>query len=133
VPENGLITLRSLHDFATTLHRLTAALATKGITVFASIDHAQGAAGLGLHLRPTTLIVFGNPAAGTPLMQAAQTAGIDLPLKALVWQDADGAVNLTYNDSSWVAARHAIGGTTGAAVATLGAALEALARQATGP
>jgi uncharacterized protein (DUF302 family) len=133
MPENGLITLRSSYGFATTLHRLTTALAAKGISIFANIDHAQGAAGVGLDLRPTTLIVFGNPAAGTPLMQAAQTAGIDLPLKALIWQDADGTVNLTYNDPSWVAARHAIGGTTGAAVAALDVALEALARQATGP
>jgi uncharacterized protein (DUF302 family) len=130
--ENGLITLRSSHDFVTTFDRLAAALDSKGITVFARIDHAAGAASVGLALRPTTVVVFGNPAAGTPLMQAAQTAGIDLPLKALVWQDADGTVNLTYNDPAWVAARHAIDGTGGRTVAALGAALEGIARQATG-
>jgi uncharacterized protein (DUF302 family) len=79
--DNGLVTLQSVHDFSTTLDRLEDVLKAKGVTVFARIDHAAGAAGVGLTLRPTTLVVFGNPAAGTPLMQAAQTAGIDLPLK----------------------------------------------------
>ncbi len=81
---DGLVTLRSANNFTTTLDRLLQVLEAKGVTVFARIDHAAGAAGVGLTLRPTTLIVFGNPAAGTPFMQAAQTAGIDLPLKALV-------------------------------------------------
>jgi uncharacterized protein (DUF302 family) len=98
VADDGLVTLQSSHDFATTLERLTAALEAKGVRVFAQIDHAAGATSAGLELRPTTLVVFGNPVAGTPLMQAAQTVGIDLPLKALVWQDAQGAVHLTYND-----------------------------------
>ena len=89
---DGLVTLRSAHAFKITLERLLQVLKAKGVTVFAQIDHAAGAAGVGLTLRPTTLVVFGNPAAGTPLMQAAQTAGIDLPLKALVWQDAEGMV-----------------------------------------
>ena len=80
----------------------------------------QVLASVGLPLRPTTLVVFGNPAAGTPLMQAEQTAGIDLPLKALVWQDAGGAVNLSYNDPAWIAARHALGGRAQPAVAALG-------------
>ena len=93
MPDNGLITLASAYDVGTTLDRLTAALAAKGITVFARIDHAAGAASVGLPLRPTTLLIFGNPVAGTPLMQAAQTAGIDLPLKALVWQGVDGSAN----------------------------------------
>jgi uncharacterized protein (DUF302 family) len=84
MPEIGLITLPSAYDVGTTLDRLTAALTAKGVTIFARIDHAAGAASVGLPLRPTTLIIFGNPAAGTPLMQVAQTTGIDLPLKALV-------------------------------------------------
>ena len=88
MPDHGLVTLQSSHDVATTLERLTAALEAKGVRVFARIDHAAGAASVGLALRPATLVIFGNPAAGTPLMQAAQTVGIDLPLKALVWQDA---------------------------------------------
>ena len=129
--ENGLVTLRSEHDFATTLARLSTALEGKGITIFARIDHAAGAASVGLALRPTTLVIFGNPAAGTPLMQAGQTAGIDLPLKALVWQDADGAVHLTYNDPAWIAARHGLGTGVAPAVRAMAAALAALARSTT--
>jgi uncharacterized protein (DUF302 family) len=132
MPENGLVTLPSAHDFGTTLARLVAVLEARGITIFARIDHAAGAADLGLALRPTTLLVFGNPAAGTPLMQAAQAVGIDLPLKALVWQDADGTVKLSYNDPAWVAARHAIGDAVAPAVAALRAGLETLAQHATG-
>jgi uncharacterized protein (DUF302 family) len=133
MPKNGLITLQSAHDFGTTLERFVTALKEKGITIFAHIDHAAGAARVGLALRSTTLVVFGNPAAGTALMQAAQTAGIDLPLKALVWQDANGTVNLTYNDPSWIAARHELGGKVSQAVAAMATALEAFARQVTGP
>jgi uncharacterized protein (DUF302 family) len=129
--DGGLVTLKSAHDMATTLARLTAALDAKGISVFARIDHAAGAQGAGLALRPTTLMIFGNPAAGTPLMQAAQTAGIDLPLKALVWQDADGAVRLTYNEPLWIAARHGLGAQAQQTAAALTAALAALARHAT--
>ncbi len=129
---DGLVTLRSAHDFPTTLDRLLKALEAKGVTVFARVDHAAGASSVGLPLRPTTLVIFGNPAAGTPLMQAEQTAGIDLPLKALVWQDAGGAVNLGYNDPAWIAARHASGGGAPPAVAALSGALKAFAAQATG-
>ena len=131
--KNGLVTLQSAHDFKITLERLLTAIESKGIAVFARIDHAAGAASVGLALRPTTLVVFGNPAAGTPLMQAAQTAGIDLPLKALVWQDASGAVLLSYNDPAWIAARHELGAEANKAVSNLAAAIEALARHATGP
>jgi uncharacterized protein (DUF302 family) len=133
VSDNGLVTLQSSHDFATTLDRLTAALEAKGVKVFARIDHAAGAASVGLTLRPTTLVVFGNPAAGTPLMQVVQTAGIDLPLKALVWQDEQGAVHLTYNDPASIAARHGLGTGTAQAVAAMTAGLSALAQHAIGP
>ncbi len=128
----GLITLASTHGPSETVERLVAQIAAKGLTVFARVDHAAGAAEVGLALRPTELIIFGNAKGGTPLMQREQTVGIDLPLKALVWQDADGAVNLSYNDPSWLAARHAIGEAVGPAVAALQAGLEALARHATG-
>ena len=128
---DGLITLRSAHDFPTTLDRLLKVLEAKGVTVFARIDHAAGAASVGLALRPTTVVVFGNPAAGTPLMQAAQSAGIDLPLKALVWEDAGGAVNLSYNDPAWIAARHALGTGAQQAVTALSGALKAFAAHAT--
>jgi uncharacterized protein (DUF302 family) len=131
-PANGLITLPSAHDFATTLDRLVTALQTKGVTIFARVDHAAGAASVNMALRPTTLIIFGNPVAGTPLMQRAQTTGIDLPLKALVWQDADGAVKLSYNDPSWVAARHALGDKVSQAVTDIGRVLETFAAHATG-
>ncbi|HML12700.1 MAG TPA: DUF302 domain-containing protein [Xanthobacteraceae bacterium] len=129
--EHGLVTRASANDFATTLDRLTAALKAKGITIFAQIDHAAGAASVGLSLRPTTLVVFGNPAAGTPLMQLAQSAGIDLPLKALIWQGADGKVRLSYNDPAWIAARHGLGAESAATVGALSAALAALAAHAT--
>ena len=133
MPDDGLVTLKSSNDFAATLERLTAALEAKGVRVFAHIDHAAGATSAGLVLRPTTLVVFGNPVAGTPLMQAAQTAGIDLPLKALVWQDAQGAVHLTYNDPAWIAARHGLERAADQAVTAMAAGLAAFARHATGP
>jgi uncharacterized protein (DUF302 family) len=130
--DTGLVTQPSAHDFATTLERLEAVLAARGVTVFARVDHAAGAKGVGMPLRPTTLLMFGNPAAGTPLMQAAQVAGIDLPLKALVWQDARGTVNVTYNDPAWIAARHRLGGAADQAVASLANALAAVVQHATG-
>jgi uncharacterized protein (DUF302 family) len=129
--ENGLITLPSVHDVGTTLDRLTAALEAKGVTIFARIDHAAGAASVGLPLRPTTLIIFGNPAAGTPLMQAAQTAAIDLPLKILVWQSTDGHTQLTYNDPAWIAARHGLGSEAQQAVSALSVAMTTFAKHAT--
>jgi uncharacterized protein (DUF302 family) len=130
--EHGLITRQSADDFATTLDRLTRALEAKGLTIFARVDHAAGAASVGLPLPPTMLVIFGNPVGGTPLMQAAQTAGIDLPLKALVWQDTDGSVKLTYNDPHWIAARHQLGDKAGQPVAAMAALLAVLAQQATG-
>jgi len=133
VADNGLVTLQSSHDFATTLERLTAALESKGVRVFARIDHAAAATSAGLELRLTTVVIFGNPVAGTPLMQAAQTVGIDLPLKALVWQDAQGAVHLTYNDPAWIAARHGLDRGAGQAVTAMAAGLAAFAQHATGP
>jgi uncharacterized protein (DUF302 family) len=129
VPVPGLVTLDSAFGVAATLQRLESALAAKSITVFARVDHAAGAATVGQALRPTTMVMFGNPAAGTPVMQAAQTAGIDLPLKMLVWQDGDGTAKLSYNDPAWIAARHGIGAHP--AIAALAGALAALARQAT--
>jgi uncharacterized protein (DUF302 family) len=129
--DDGLITVPSAHDFEKTLGRLLAALAEKSITVFARVDHAAGAKDVGLRLRPTTLVVFGNPVAGTPLMEASQFAGIDLPLKALVWEDAGGTVRLTYNDPHWIAARHHLGDAVSKPVAAMSALLAALAQRAT--
>ena len=133
MPDTGLVTLQSAHDFDVTLGRLSASLEAKGITIFARIDHAAAAASVGLFLRPTMLFIFGNPAAGTPLMQADQSSGIDLPLKILLWQDANGIVNLSYNDPSWIAARHGLVGNAHQAVTAMTAAMDALARHIASP
>ena len=101
------------------------------MTVFARIDHAAGAAEVGLPLRPTELLIFGNAKGGTPFMQATQAIGIDLPLKALVWQDASGNTCLSYNDPSWLAKRHGLGNEVDATVNGMVAALGAIARTAT--
>ena len=92
-----------------------------------------GAAAVGENLRPTELLIFGNPKAGTPLMQAQQTIGIDLPLKALVWQDALGAVRLSYDDPRWLAQRHGLGTKGAEAVARMLALLKTLAGEAAPP
>src|SRR6202043_4229969 len=109
MPQDGLITLASRYPARDTVERPLGALAKRTMTVFARIDHAAGAAGAGLSLRPTEVVIFGNPKGGTALMQDRQSAGIDLPLKALAWQDADGKVWLTCNDVGWVARRHGPG------------------------
>jgi uncharacterized protein (DUF302 family) len=129
--EGGLITVRSSYGPADTMSRLEAEVRAKGMTVFARIDHAAGAAGIGLSLRPTELLIFGNAKGGTPLMQSNQTIGIDLPLKALVWQDASGSTWLSYNDPGWLAKRHGLGHEADATVSGMAAALDALARTAT--
>ena len=105
----GLTTIGSSFGPKETIDRLEAEIRAKGLNVFARIDHAAAAVEAGLELRPTTLIVFGNARGGTPLMQASQTAGIDLPLKALVWQDAAGKTWLSYNEPGWIAQRHHLG------------------------
>jgi uncharacterized protein (DUF302 family) len=105
---DGLITTPSRFDPKQTMDRVESAVRAQGLQVFARIDHAAGAAAAGLELRPTELLIFGNARGGTPLMQSAQTAGIDLPLKALAWQDPAGACWISYNDPHWIAARHGI-------------------------
>ena len=128
---DGLITLRSASGPEETMNRLEAEVRAKGLTVFAHIDHAAGATAVGLALRPTDLLIFGNARGGTPLMQAQQTIGIDLPLKALVWQDASGVTWLSYNDPHWIAERHGIDEAAKAAVAALAGALKAISGKAT--
>jgi uncharacterized protein (DUF302 family) len=130
---DGLITLRSKHGPQETMARLEAEVKAKGMTVFARVDHAAGAAAVGLPLSPTDLLIFGAAKGGTPLMQSIQTIGIDLPLKALVWQDASGTTWLSYNDPDWVAKRHGLGGQAEAPLKAMGAALSAIAAAATGP
>jgi uncharacterized protein (DUF302 family) len=112
------------------MRRLEATVTAKGMMVFARIDHAAGAADAGLPLRPTDLLIFGNARGGTPLMQAEQTIGIDLPLKVLVWQDASGATWLTWNDPRWLAGRHGLIGETEAIAARMASVLDEVARTA---
>jgi uncharacterized protein (DUF302 family) len=130
---DGLITTKSNYGQDETFTRLHSQVTAKGLTIFADIDHGAGAAAAGLPLRPTRLLIFGNAKGGTPLMQSGQTIGIDLPLKALVWQDADGATWLSYNDPKWIASRHGIGRTADPAIAGMSAALKAIATAATAP
>lgn len=129
---DGLIMTRSSYGPEETMNRLEGEIRAKGLTAFARIDHAAGAAAVGMPLRPTDLLVFGNARGGTPLMQEAQSIGIDLPLKVLVWQDAGGNTWLSYNDPRWLAQRHGLGKETDAAVNTLATALSAFAKAATG-
>ena len=128
----GLTTIASRFDPKETMDRLEAELRAKGMTVFARIDHAAGAAEVGLTLRPTELIIFGNARGGTPLMQSVQTVGIDLPLKALVWEDASGTTWLSYNEPSWIAQRHSIANAE-PVVSKMAAALSAILRKAADP
>lgn len=103
---DGLIAVRSAHSPGETATRLEAALKARKLTLFARVDHAAGAAKIGATLRPTEVFIFGNPQGGTPLMNCEQTVGIDLPLKALVWQDSGGQTWLGYNDPAWIGTRH---------------------------
>ena len=127
----GLINIQSVFDPKETMDRLEAEIHSKELAIFAKIDHAAGAAEVGLTLRPTNLIIFGNARGGTPLMQAAQTAGIDLPLKILVWQDTAGKTRLSYNEPSWIAQRHGVGGKA-ELIDKLSATLAAIAKAAAG-
>ena len=106
--QGGLVSIKSNYDVAATANRLERVLTEKGVTVFARIDHAEGARSIGQTLKPTLLIIFGNPAMGTPLMQRSRSMGIDLPLKALIWEDRAGQVWLTYNEPDYLARRHGL-------------------------
>lgn len=128
---SGLTTVPSNFSAKETMDRLEAEIKSVGMTVFARIDHAAGATSAGLPLRSTELLIFGNAKGGTPLMQADQAIGIDLPLKALVYQDASGKVWLAYNDPSWLASRHGLGGSVAPNVAAMAAALKAVVAKAT--
>ena len=105
---NGIITIQSGFPVKETISRLISIIESREMTVFARIDHADNAIKQGLTLRPTELIIFGNPKAGTLLMQDKQISGIDLPLKALAWEDEEGKSWLSYNDTNWIAERHAL-------------------------
>jgi uncharacterized protein (DUF302 family) len=128
----GLITLQSNYGPKDTMDRLEAEVKSKSLTVFARVDHAAGAAAVGLPLRPTDLLIFGNARGGTPLMQSVQTIGLDLPLKTLVWQDATGVTWLSYNDPSWLAKRHGLSADVEATVSAITTAIHAVAKAAAG-
>src|SRR6266850_1673210 len=122
----GLTTVPSDFGPKETMDRLEAEIKAVGMTVFVRVDHAAGAASVGMRLRPTELLIFGNAKGGTPLMQADQAVGIDLPLKALVYEDASGKVWLAYNDPGWIAGRHGLGEAVANSVAAMAAALKAV-------
>ncbi|MCA1474243.1 DUF302 domain-containing protein [Bradyrhizobium sp. NBAIM08] len=127
----GLITIRSSFDPGATMKRLEDEVRAKGLTIFAHVDHAAGASEVGMQLRPTDLLIFGAAKGGTPLMQADQTIGIDLPLKALVWQDETGATFLSYNDPGYIARRHGLDEKVKAVVDALSGVLRTIAAKAT--
>ena len=121
---DGVIAVKSPYDAKETMNRFEGIAKERGLTVFARIDHAAGAAKVGKTLRPTEVLIFGNPQGGTPLMECAQSAGIDLPLKALVWEDEAKQVWLGYNDAAYLAKRH--GATACPAAEAIGKALAGL-------
>jgi uncharacterized protein (DUF302 family) len=127
---DGLIVVQSSHGPSQTMDRLVAEIKAKGLTVFARIDHASGAEEVGLPLRPTELVIFGNAKGGTPLMQSNQEIGLDLPLKALVWQDATNGTWISYNDPAWLAKRHGLGHEVEAPAKAMTAMLGAVTRAA---
>jgi uncharacterized protein (DUF302 family) len=130
--EEGLTTIASSYGPKETMDRLETEIRAKGMSVFARIDHAAGAAEVGLTLAPTELIIFGNARGGTPLMQSVQTVGIDLPLKVLVWQDAENKTWLSYNEPGWIAQRHSVPNAE-LVVSNLAAALNTVSTKAANP
>ena len=129
---DGLITIASRFSVKQTIDRLASTVATRGMTVFGRVDHAANAQQVDMPLRPTEVLIFGNARGGTPLMQARQTVGIDLPLKALAWEDADGKTWITTNDPAWLARRHGLGAEAEGAVEAMRAGLAAVTKAAAG-
>ena len=103
---DGMVTVKSPHDVSTTVEKLVAVLESKGMNIFARVNHTEGAKKAGMELRPTELVLFGNPKVGTPLMLCSQSIAIDLPQKMLAWKDEDGNVHLGYNDPAYLKGRH---------------------------
>jgi uncharacterized protein (DUF302 family) len=127
----GLTTVPSEFGPPETIARLEAAIEAAGMTVYARIDHGAAAGAVHLALAPTQLVIFGNAKGGTLLMQAHQAVGIDLPLKALIYQDASGQVFLSYNDPYWIAERHGLGTEIAPTVAAMVSALKSMVAHAT--
>ncbi|WP_376704332.1 DUF302 domain-containing protein [Mesorhizobium sp. ISC25] len=130
--KNGLIRVQSRFGVTETIDRLVETVERAGLLVFARIDHAAGARSVEASLRPTELLIFGNPKGGTPLMQDRQLAGIDLPVKALAWEDEQGKVWLSYNDAHWMADRHGLGDASRNAVAAIAAGMDKVIAAAAG-
>lgn len=130
--KNGLITVQSRFGVTETIDRLVETVERAGLLVFARIDHAAGARSVETSLRPTQLLIFGNPKGGTPLMQDRQLAGIDLPVKALAWEDEQGKVWLSYNDAHWLAERHGLGDASRNAVAAIADGMDKVIAAAAG-
>jgi uncharacterized protein (DUF302 family) len=128
----GLITIASQFSAKDTIDRLVAKVTSVGLLVFARVDHTAGAKQAGFDLRPTELLIFGNPRGGTPLMLDKQSAGIDLPVKALACEDADGKVWLAYNDPAWIAERHGLMDASADAVRAMTAGLAMVTKAAAG-
>jgi uncharacterized protein (DUF302 family)/uncharacterized membrane protein YidH (DUF202 family) len=105
---NGISDIRSMHSVDQTVDKLKGILEAKGITLFALVDHSGEAAKAGMEMRPTKLLIFGSPKAGTPVMVASPSIAIDLPLKILVWEDSHGEVWLSYNKPAWIMERHSV-------------------------
>ena len=108
--ENGMKTIESQHNAADTANKLVSVIENKGLKLFARINHSQNAASLNMELRATELVIFGNPKIGTPLMQCAQTTGLDLPQKILIWEDDGGKTYITYNSPEYLKKRHGVVG-----------------------
>jgi uncharacterized protein (DUF302 family) len=107
-PTSGIVNISSQRSVEQTVERLEGVLHAKGVKLFALIDHSGEAAQVGMRMRPTKLLIFGNPKAGTPLMLASPSVAIDLPLKILVWEDADGKIWISYNSPAYLQARHSL-------------------------
>jgi len=128
--KDGLVILESGHPAAETAERIKAEIEKRGMSIFARVDHAAAARTAGMQLRPTEVLMFGSPRAGTPLMQADQTIGIDLPLKLLVWEDEGGEVRISYNDPVWLGGRHGLPDSEGEHLKAMAAGLRAIAAAA---
>jgi uncharacterized protein (DUF302 family) len=127
--DTGIIRLTSPHGVAETIERLEALLKERSVMIFARIDFSGDAARAGLTLRPEQMLIFGNPKAGTPLMQSVPVAGLDLPLKALVWEDAEGRTQIAYNDPQYVIRRHGLDAALAANLAAVVPFIERVARE----
>lgn len=129
----GLVVKASPYSVEETETRFKKILEAKGLNLFATVDHAQNASGAGLELRPTRVVIFGNPKVGTPLMQCQQTIAIDLPQKVLIWEDEQGEVQLAYNDPHYIGGRHRLDGCGVEAIKTISGALNNLTNGAIAP